>query len=140
MAKDTDSQAGAMRREDLEPEWQRAFAWVEKKLSAEIVSFERQPRWRPAFFVDAVRDGQPIDDGWLSALRDFTRAVVEKWGRIAEEEVKASLAAGFTKAQVLEVILAVALKLISNYTNQVADIPLDEAFQAYRWDGQKAAS
>ena len=74
----------------------------------------------------------------MSALRDFTRAVVENRGR-AEEEVKAFLAAGFTKAQVLEVILAVALKLISNYTNQVADIPLDEAFQAYRWDGQKAA-
>jgi len=93
----------------------------------------------PQQAVDAVRDGQPIDDGRLSALRDFTRAVVEKRGRVAEEEVKAFLAAGFTKAQVLEVILAVALKLISNYTNQVADIPLDEAFQAYRWDGQKAA-
>ena len=93
----------------------------------------------PQQAVDAVRDGQPIDDGGLSALRDFTRAVVEKRGRVAEEEVKAFLAAGFTKAQVLEVILAVAFKLISNYTNQVADIPLDEAFQAYRWDGQKAA-
>ena len=109
------------------------------------------PYWVPAYSmmagksgtpqqaVDAVREGQPIDDGRLSALRDFTRAVVEKRGRVAEEEVKAFLAAGFTKAQVLEVILAVALKLISNYTNQVADIPLDEAFQAYRWGGQKVA-
>ena len=61
------------------------------------------------------------------------------YSRVAEEEVKAFLAAGFTKAQVLEVILAFALNLISNYTNQVADIPLDEAFQAYRWDGQKVA-
>jgi len=61
------------------------------------------------------------------------------YSRVAEEEVKAFLAAGFTKAQVLEVILAFALNLISNYTNQVADIPLDEAFQAYCWDGQKAA-
>lgn len=60
MAQDTDSQAGAPRREDLEPEWQRAFAWVEKELNAKIVSFERQPRWRPAFFVDAVRDGETI--------------------------------------------------------------------------------
>ena len=53
--------------------------------------------------------------------------------------MKAFLAAGFTKAQVLKVILAVAFKLISNYTNQVADIPLDEVFQAYRLDGQMAA-
>ena len=56
-----------------------------------------------------------------------------------KRKCKAFLAAGFTKAQVLEAILAVAFKLISNYTNQVADIPLDEAFQAYRWDGQKVA-
>lgn len=93
----------------------------------------------PQQAVDAVRDGQPIDDGRLSALRHFTQAVVEKRGRVAEEEVKTFLAAGFTKAQVLEVILAAAFKLISNYTNHVADIPLDEAFQPYRWDGQKAA-
>ena len=93
----------------------------------------------PQQAVDAVRDGQPIHDGRLSVLRDFTRAVVEKRGRVAEEEVKAFLAAGFTKVQVLEVFVAVAFKLISYYTNQVAGIPLDEAFQAYRWDGQKAA-
>lgn len=93
----------------------------------------------PQQAVDAVRDGQPIDDGRLSALRDFTQAVVEKRGRVAEEEVKAFLDAGFTKAQVLEVILAAAFKLISNYTNHIADIPLDEPFQPYRWDGQKAA-
>ena len=93
----------------------------------------------PQQAVDAVRDGQPIDDGRLSALRDFTQAVVEKRGRVADEEVKAFLDAGFTKAQVLEVILAAAFKLISNYTNHVADIPLDDAFQPYRWDGLKAA-
>lgn len=48
------------KRADLEPEWQRAFEWTEKLLSARIVSFERQPRWRPAFFVEAVRDGETI--------------------------------------------------------------------------------
>ncbi len=93
----------------------------------------------PQQAIDAVRDGQPIDDGHLSALGDFTHAVVEKRGRVTDEEVKAFLDAGFTKAQVLEVILAAAFKLISNYTNHVADIPLDEAFQPYLWDGQKAA-
>ena len=65
--------------------------------------------------------------------------MVEKRGRVAEEEVKAFLAAGFTKVQVLEVFVAVAFKLISYYTNQVADIPLDEAFQAYRWASSEDA-
>lgn len=68
----SDPQAGGTRREDanpadagqrrdaLDPEWQRAFAWVEKELGGEIVAFERQPRWRPAFFVDLVRDGETV--------------------------------------------------------------------------------
>ena len=93
----------------------------------------------PQQAIDALRDGKSIDDERFSALRDFTHAIVEKQGRVSEPEVKTFLDAGFTKAQVLEVILAAAFKLISNYTNHVADIPLDEAFQAYRWDGEKAA-
>ena len=60
MTEAQDAKGGAARREDLDPEWQRAFAWVEAELSVEIVSFERQPRWRPAFFVDAIRDGETI--------------------------------------------------------------------------------
>ncbi len=47
-------------RAELDPQWQRAFEWVEKELSAEIISFERQPRWRPAFFVEALRDGESL--------------------------------------------------------------------------------
>jgi hypothetical protein len=50
----------ASERAALDPEWQRAFDWVEQELSARIVSFERQPRWRPAFFVEAERDGEII--------------------------------------------------------------------------------
>jgi aminoglycoside phosphotransferase (APT) family kinase protein len=64
MTQTTDSSADptdfARARAELDPEWQRAFAWVENELSGEIVSFDRQPRWRPAFFVDLVRDGETV--------------------------------------------------------------------------------
>ena len=89
--------------------------------------------------IDAVRDGGPINDGRLSVLRDFAAAVVEKRGRVKEAELDAFLAAGFTKAQVLEVIIAAAFKLISNYTNHIADIPLDDLFQPLSWGGKQAA-
>lgn len=42
-------------RAELEPPWQRAFAWIEQQLGGRIVSFERQPRWRPAFFLELER-------------------------------------------------------------------------------------
>lgn len=54
------SQAAAQSREELDPEWRGVFEWVEKELSVEIQSFERQPRWRPAFFVEALRDGEKL--------------------------------------------------------------------------------
>ena len=93
----------------------------------------------PQEVIDAARDGAPIDDGRYSVLRDFTTAVVEKRGAVDDAEVQAFLDAGFTKAQVLEVIIGVAFKTISNYTNHIAHIPLDDAFQPFRWDGEKAA-
>ena len=59
-ASSTNPEDVARARAALDPEWQRAFAWVENELSGKIVSFERQPRWRPAFFVDLVRGSETI--------------------------------------------------------------------------------
>ena len=89
--------------------------------------------------IDAVRDDGPINDERLSVLHNFAVAVVEKRGRVGEKNLDAFLAAGFTKAQVLEVIIAAAFKLISNYTNHIADIPLDDPFQPLNWSGNQAA-
>lgn len=41
-------------------EWQRAFAWIEAKLGGTIVRAERQPRWRPAWFLDLERGGERV--------------------------------------------------------------------------------
>ncbi len=60
MASDVDSPGDPNPREVLDEDWRRAFEWVETELSAQIVSFERQPRWRPAFFLDLDRDGERL--------------------------------------------------------------------------------
>jgi alkylhydroperoxidase family enzyme len=87
----------------------------------------------PTDVVEAIREDRPISDSRLEALRVFTTTVVEKQGWLADEDVAAFLAAGFTKAQILEVILGVSFKTLSNYTNHIADTPLDPAFQAAAW-------
>jgi len=89
--------------------------------------------------IDAVRSGGRIADKRLRALREFAFQVVERRGRVGDAEVQAFLAAGFTKAQVLEVLVAAAFKLISNYANHIADVPLDNAFQPYFWKAKEAA-
>ena len=89
--------------------------------------------------IEAVRDDGPIADTRFSALRDFARQLVAERGRVTDAQVDAFLAAGFTKAHVLEVIVAAAFKLISNYTYHVAHVPLDERLKPFHWDGRKAA-
>lgn len=82
----------------------------------------------PADVIEALRNDTPIADARLEALRQFTTAVVDQRGWVSEDEVDAFIAAGFTRAQVLEVVLGVTFKTLSNYTNHIADTPLDDAF------------
>lgn len=46
--------------ESLPEEWRRAFSWIERELGGRIVRAERQPRWRPAWFLDLERDGEIV--------------------------------------------------------------------------------
>ncbi len=79
--------------------------------------------------VDAVRSGETVPDKKADALVKYVRKAVEKRGFAEESDIQAFLDAGYTKRQVLEVNLIIALKTISNYTNHLADTPLDDAFK-----------
>jgi len=83
--------------------------------------------------LEALRDGTELPTTRLNALRDFTRAVVQKRGNVTKDDLSEFRGAGFEQAQILEVILGVAMKTLSNYTNHIAETPLDEAFEAQRW-------
>jgi len=87
----------------------------------------------PAELIEAIRNDQPIADSKLQALRSFTAAVVEKQAWVSDEDVADFLAAGYSKAQVLEVILGISFKIMSNYVNHITDTPLDDAFAAKAW-------
>ncbi len=91
----------------------------------------------PKEVIDAIRDDRPIADSRLEALRRFTTQVVEQRGHLSEEQVRSFLDAGFVQAQILEVVLGVGMKILSNYTNHIAETELDAAFSARAW--KKAA-
>lgn len=83
--------------------------------------------------IGAIRSDSPIPDKRLAALHHFCCAVVEKRGWVTEADQKGFFEAGFTKAQMFEVILATSLKTITNYMNHMAQAPLDDAFKAAEW-------
>lgn len=87
----------------------------------------------PADVVDAVRAGRPIADGKLQALRQLTTAIVASRGWPSDDHITAFTAAGYGAQQVLEVVLGVGIKTMSNFTNHLAATPLDGAFAPASW-------
>ena len=83
--------------------------------------------------TDALRDETPLPTAKLEALRDFTLSVVRDRGNVNDDAVQTFLDAGFTKRQVLEVVLATTQKVMSNYTNHLANTPIDKPFQKFEW-------
>jgi len=83
--------------------------------------------------VAAIRDDVPIADGKLETLRRLTVAIVETRGWPDEEVISAFLGAGYQPSQVLEVVLGVGMKTLSNYTNHIAHVQLDPQFAAQKW-------
>ena len=84
--------------------------------------------------VDAMRDNTPLSDNKLEALRRFTVHMVQQRGWAAPEEIDALMAAGYTRSTVLEVVLGIGMKTLSNYTNHVAATPVDKPFEKFAWE------
>jgi AhpD family alkylhydroperoxidase len=95
----------------------------------------------PEAEVQALRHGALPSDPRLAALSRFVRQVVESRGYAGDAAVNAFLAAGFTKANVLEVVTVIATKTISTYTNHLTHTP-KEAFMsdpALAWSAAEVA-
>ena len=90
---------------------------------------------------EALRDETPLPTAHLEALRTFTLEMVRQRGEVSEAQVQTFLDAGYTKRQVLEIVLGIAQKVMSNYTNHLAETPVDEVMQPFAWEkkGAKAA-
>lgn len=87
----------------------------------------------PAGVTNAIRAGTPIPDTKLAALARFTQAMVASRGLPTRADVEAFLAAGYSERQILEIVLAIAVKTLSNYANHLFHTPLDVMFESRRW-------
>mgnify|MGYP001598245287 CR=1 FL=1 len=83
--------------------------------------------------VEKLRQGEPLTNKKLDTLVQFTKQLVSERGFVSDTEQKKFLNAGYTSQNVLEILVAIGLKTISNYTNHLAQTPLDEAFQSEKW-------
>jgi uncharacterized peroxidase-related enzyme len=84
----------------------------------------------PAETIAAVRDGKPLTDKKQNALVNLVREIVRERGFASPATVEAFLAAGYEKPQVMELLLGVALKTVSNYLDHLSPATIDQAFAA----------
>ena len=82
----------------------------------------------PAEIIAAIHNNAPIPDDKLNALVSLVRELVRERGYVKEKTIQAFLAAGYKKDQVMQLLLGVALKTISNYLDHISPTPLDHAF------------
>lgn len=87
----------------------------------------------PVEVTNAIRDEMEIPDAKLNGLSKFTRIMFDKRGNPSHEDVSAFLEAGYQEKHILEIILALAVKTLSNYSNHIFHTELDDMFSGRSW-------
>lgn len=90
--------------------------------------------------IAALREDRPLPDARLETLRQFTLQLVRQRGNVSHADVQAFLTAGFTQRNVLDIVLGIAQKVMSNYVNHLAETPVDAPFAAHAWTAPKRAA
>ena len=79
--------------------------------------------------LKAIANGDKLPDDKLDTLFNFTRTMVEKRGHPSEADLQKFFDAGFSEAQVQDVIVGIGMKTLSNYNNHIAETPVDDQFK-----------
>jgi AhpD family alkylhydroperoxidase len=93
-----------------------------------------------AGLIAALRDGEPLADARLDAVRAFTVRLLDTAGDVGDEALHAFLASGYTTQNALEVVLGIGTYTLSTLANRLTRAPLDEPLSAFAWQPDGAGS
>jgi alkylhydroperoxidase family enzyme len=79
--------------------------------------------------ISALLEDKALPTEKLEVLKTTTKALLNQRGDLHDEQIARFKAVGYGNQQLLEIILGIAQKVISNYTNKLANTPLDDQFQ-----------
>tara|TARA_R110002049_G_scaffold220539_4_gene392092 strand:+ start:1581 stop:2144 length:564 start_codon:yes stop_codon:yes gene_type:complete len=83
--------------------------------------------------TEALPNETPLENPKLEALRTMTLTIVRNRGHVTQEDLNTFYAMGYEERQVLEIILGLSQKTISNYVNHIANTPVDAGFKKFAW-------
>jgi alkylhydroperoxidase family enzyme len=77
----------------------------------------------PGETIAAIKDSKPLQDAKLEAVRRMVTTAVEKRSWVPDDEVQVFLKSGNSKSQLLDIMVGVSMKTLSNYINHLVDMP-----------------
>ena len=81
--------------------------------------------------IEALTNGTNMPNEKLQALHNTTLAVVRGRGVVDADVLDKFYAAGYSQKHLLEIVVGLAQKVMSNYVNHFADTPVDEPFKKF---------
>ena len=81
--------------------------------------------------IEALTNGTNMPNEKLQALHNTTLAVVRGRGVVDTDVLDKFYAAGYSQKHLLEIVVGLAQKVMSNYVNHFADTPVDEPFKKF---------
>ncbi len=86
--------------------------------------------------TEALRNRAKMPTEKLQVLHETALSMSRNRGHLTETEVEKFYAAGYENRQLLEIVLVLAQKVMSNYVNHLADTPVDAPFEKLAWKKQ----
>jgi len=86
--------------------------------------------------TEALRNRTAMPTKKLQALHEMTLSIVRNRGNASEADIQSFYDAGYDSQNLLDIILGLSQKIISNYTNHLAETPLDEGFKKFAWESK----
>jgi uncharacterized peroxidase-related enzyme len=72
-----------------------------------------------------IRRGDLLGDDTLDVLAKFVRSVVTNLGRVDNADRVAIFTAGYTEGKIVDIIMSIGDKIITNYLHKFTDVPVD---------------
>ncbi len=72
-----------------------------------------------------LRKGEASFDDKLDALAKFSVAIVAGKGHVSNEDKEAFFSAGYTESDLVDLVLTIGAKTISNFIHNIADFAID---------------
>ncbi|WDE05661.1 carboxymuconolactone decarboxylase family protein [Thalassomonas viridans] len=84
--------------------------------------------------INALRDETPLPSDKLETLRQTTLLMLRNRGVIDQADIEKFYAAGYQHKHLLDIVLGMSQKVMSNYINHLAQTPVDAPFQDFLWE------